>query len=90
MVLLTSGFLFLFYLSITLLYNLLLILIAKIAGRSYDFDQRMRLTSLAVAAAFLLRWLLSAVVYTISFPGLLLLIIVFQGLLVLHLAKSEA
>ena len=89
MVLAASGLLFLFYLAITLAYSLLLVPVARIAGRSYNFDQRMRLSAAAVTAAVLLRWILSGLVYTISFPGLLLLIVVFQGLSVLQLVKSE-
>lgn len=89
MVISATGVLFLFYLFMTLLYNTLLIPIARLAGRRYDFDQRMRLSAIAVTAAFLLRWLLGAVVYMLSFPAALLLVIVFQGLLLLQLAKTE-
>ena len=77
--------LFLLYLLLTLAYNLVLIPAALIGNQRYDFNQRMRLSALAVTSAILLRQIGLMLGFALSLPALLLLVIALQGCLLLLL-----
>lgn len=79
------AFMFVFYFILSLFYSWCAVAVAKVAGRQYDFDQRMRLSVLSLMAAYLLSWVLGHVGLSSGMLAFFLIVIIFEGLLISRL-----
>lgn len=80
-----TAMLFFLYFILSLFYAVCAIAVAAVAGRRYEFDQRMRLSALSLIAAYIIFWPLDFAGFGMGRFAFFLVVLIIQGLVIYKL-----